>query len=451
MGLKAIQPTAVGPGTHATTDRLVVVPGALRSGAADRQVVHAAVTGRRYAQRDGLSQRAEDHIDHTRAGLDVAGRHRRRLACVQQAALRHIQHDRPESTRTGRGLGRHQAAKHVIDSCGRHRERTVDVSRDLRGRAAEIRDNALVGDGQGDLDRDIPVSLAVVVEAIGKGVAARRDVGQRRPRQALGVVVQRHDALAEFRNAVTGDKPAQARRAGPVGRQLSGEITLGFGAVAGRLRQPLHYLRQQMVAAHQVHRLNHHTFVIEPGRDRHRPRRSRADIRMVRAVDHERTKRLVMKYRCDHRDIGQVGAAEKRVIEDHLVSRTPGDARDDVSHRKRHAAQVHRDVSGLRAQGTIDIEHRAGEVQAIADIGRKCGVAQDQPHFAAHGIEATGKDIQAGWSHGQGNGIRRMAALIQLRLKPGSTATLSARLPAGFSTFFTSPAETRLKASSRSP
>ena len=72
----------------------------------------------------------------------------------------------------------------------------------------------------------------------------------------------------------------------PAERQNLPRIRRGCGSP----RQPLQHLRQQYVAAHQVNWLNHDTFVIEPGRDRHRPGRSRADIRMMRAVDHERTK-----------------------------------------------------------------------------------------------------------------------------------------------------------------
>ena len=144
-----------------------------------------------------------------------------------------------------------------------------------------------------------------------------------------------------------------------------------------------------------------------------------------------------------------MGATEKRIIEDHLVTRTPGDARDDTSHRKRHAAQVHRDVRGLRAQRTIDIEHRAGEVQAVADIGENAALRSTSPISPHTASRRLAKIFRAGWSHRLGNGIRRMAALIQLRRKPKGqlpARTVGVAGPAGFSTgFFYFPAETRLK------
>ena len=103
-------------------------------------------------RRHGLGQRPAQRVDDAHAGLDIAGRHRRRWPGIDQATIRRQQSVDPHGPRAGRHLRRHQAAEHVKHGRGGHRQRTVQVARHLVCSACKIHLDALPGYLDGDAD-----------------------------------------------------------------------------------------------------------------------------------------------------------------------------------------------------------------------------------------------------------------------------------------------------------
>ena len=66
--------------------------------------------------------------------------------------------------------------------------------------------------------------------------------------------------------------------------------------------------------------------------------------------------------RRDERDVVEMCAARERIVHDHLVARgkTPatGEHVEDRPHRRRHRAEVHRDVLGLHELLACGVEER---------------------------------------------------------------------------------------------
>ena len=94
-------------------------------------------------------------------------------------------------------------------------------------------------------------------------------------------------------------------------------------------------------------------------------------------------KLAVQEARSDHGNVGQMGASEERIVEQDGIAITPVESIHQVLHGVRHAAQMHRDVCRLRNQPAAAIENRAGEIQAVPDVGRERGTAQGCAHLLA--------------------------------------------------------------------
>jgi hypothetical protein len=112
------------------------------------------------------------------------------------------------------------------------------------------------------------------------------------------------------------------------------------------------------------------------------------------AVGHEGGQLAVDEQRRDQGHVGQVRPAEKRIVHDHHVPRGPLHTPDNLPHGIGHAAQVDRDVRGLSTQLAVGVEHRAGKVQAVLDVGRQGGTLQGGAHLIAHGGDAAGEDTE---------------------------------------------------------
>ncbi len=120
---------------------------------------------------------------------------------------------------------------------------------------------------------------------------------------------------------------------------------------------------------------------------------------MVRTVGDETQALAIDEQRRDQGDIGQVRAAEKGIVQHHHVSGAPVEAPDDVAHGERHAAEVHGNMCGLRAQRTRGIEYRTREVEPVLDVGREGRAAQQRAHFVAHRGHAAGEDAECNRVH----------------------------------------------------
>ena len=115
----------------------------------------------------------------------------------------------------------------------------------------------------------------------------------------------------------------------------------------------------------------------------------RTDIGMVSPVGDEADQLTLFKHRGDQGHIGQVGPPQVGVVDDQHVARRPVSRPDQFLHGIRHAAEMHRDMRRLSAESAVRVEHGAGEIQPVLDVGGKRGLAQNRPHFLADGIDAT--------------------------------------------------------------
>ena len=114
--------------------------------------------------------------------------------------------------------------------------------------------------------------------------------------------------------------------------------------------------------------LEHQAFLVQRARQRHRARAGAADVGVVGAVGAERDQLATDEDRRNQGHVGQVRAAEVGIVDHHHVAILPVQTLHHVAHGVGHAAQVHRDVCGLRAQIAIRGEDGAGKVESILDI-----------------------------------------------------------------------------------
>ena len=155
----------------------------------------------------------------------------------------------------------------------------------------------------------------------------------------------------------------QALRAGAVGGELGAQV----GTALGRLAHARHELLDRPLVERP--RGDHDALLLERAavgghraRARGRPRR-----RDARGWRRSRAARLAVEDGRDDGDVGQVGAAGERVVED------PGDPGGVlcVEHRGDrggHRAEVHGDVLGLHDHLAVGVEQRGGGVAALLDV-----------------------------------------------------------------------------------
>ena len=112
-----------------------------------------------------------------------------------------------------------------------------------------------------------------------------------------------------------------------------------------------------------------------------------------------------------------MGAAQIGIVEYDHVAGAPVHPRHDIRHGIGHAAQVHGDMGGLGAQGAARIEHGAGEIQPVLDIGREGAALQHGPHFIAQRLDTVLKQAEFYAVHG--HSCRRR---VQYLSRPGMKA-----------------------------
>ena len=93
-------------------------------------------------------------------------------------------------------------------------------------------------------------------------------------------------------------------------------------------------------------------------------------------------------HRRDDCDVRQVRAASGGVVGDeYLAGLRGGMRREDGAHRLPHGAQMYRNVGRVGDETALPVEHRAGEVEAVADVGAHCGPLQHHPHLLGDRLE----------------------------------------------------------------
>ena len=101
--------------------------------------------------------------------------------------------------------------------------------------------------------------------------------------------------------------------------------------------------------------------------------------------------------RCHHRNVGQVCAAEVRVVEDNDVAwpQCVGENLQRRAHRGGHCPQVHWHVRRLGHHISLWVEHGAREVAPLLDVGRVGRALQRHTHFLGHRLKHILEDFQA--------------------------------------------------------
>ena len=139
-----------------------------------------------------------------------------------------------------------------------------------------------------------------------------------------------------------------------------------------------------------------HSLLVQLRGDRHGACRHPADVGVVRPV-RDKADELA---RCEHGrhqgHVGEVGAAQVGVVDDGDVSLAPGRKGRDGRHRLGHGAEVHGDVGGLRDHLAVGIEDGAGEVSALADVGRVARPPERHAHLLRGRSEEGVPDGKAG-------------------------------------------------------
>ena len=88
------------------------------------------------------------------------------------------------------------------------------------------------------------------------------------------------------------------------------------------------------------------------------------------------------------------------VVDDHQVAFFPGgEAVEDGQHAGGHGAQVRRDVGGLGDEAAGAVEERAGEVQALLDVGRIGCALERNAHLLGDAGEAVTIELEGDWVH----------------------------------------------------
>src|SRR5262249_16301561 len=127
--------------------------------------------------------------------------------------------------------------------------------------------------------------------------------------------------------------------------------------------------------------------------------RHAADVRVMRARGGVRNDLAVDVDRGDERDVGQVRAAGKGIVEDEDVAGR-GHALDDSSHRVAHRTEMHGNVLRLRDHAPVGVEQGARAVASLLDVRRVAA-----PH--EHGAHLLGDSRERVHEDGQRDGVDR--------------------------------------------
>ncbi len=266
--------------THAARQGFVIIPTPLAA-PAHRQVVHGALAGRGKLARQRLREGAADRIDDPAAGLHVAGGDRGRRQGVDQATLRRLDRNALQGAMTGRCMCRHQAAENVENGRRGHRHGAIQVAFDLRCGAGKVHLDAVIMHTDRDPDRDIRVTMTVIVQVVLKPVLPMRDTGQALLYQRLRPALQTVLLLLEAGRTDKPDQFLQTSRAEQIGCDLGVEIPprrVGPGQL------PQYGLEENLIhfgIPHQQRRRDQDTLFGQHAADGHGARGIRADVRVV--------------------------------------------------------------------------------------------------------------------------------------------------------------------------
>ncbi len=101
--------------------------------------------------------------------------------------------------------------------------------------------------------------------------------------------------------------------------------------------------------------------------------------------------------RSDQRQVRQMRAAGKRIVDRGDVAWAKLEPFDRGAHGKRSGAEMDRDMGGLRDQFAAAVEQRTREIVALLDVRREAGLAQHDAHLLGDRGEAVVHHRQRHW------------------------------------------------------
>ncbi|MBS1253341.1 MAG: hypothetical protein MAG451_02390 [Anaerolineales bacterium] len=295
MSVNGVDAVLAGPSPHAAADGLVVSvwPLVFRVPAADGEVVHGALAGRRHPLGSRLSQCAQQHVGDALRGFDVATGHGGWRARIHQRALRRDDGERLQTAAIGRNIQTDERPEYVVGGRESNGVDGVDAALALGRRAGEVDGGFVAGDGNGDGDLGRLGVDAVVVHLIAEGVGAVGQVGDEAPRHAFGVAEEAGHVMLDVVLPVLADEFLHALGAFAVGRHLGAQVA---GALFRRADVGEEQVQQALVEVAgfgQFQWRDDDAFLIQLLGQRHRARRHATDIRVVSAIGTETEKLLL--------------------------------------------------------------------------------------------------------------------------------------------------------------
>ena len=284
-----LMPGAPGPAALPAADRLVVHPARV----AEQHVVHRPLPRRAEPIGHGLGERAEAHVGHALAHLDVAGTDRRRVLGGDDRAARRVHDDRSHraAVRGNRRVGR--APQRERDRAHRHRLDRVDVAGLLRAGPGEVEARVLTVDGDRDDDRYGTLLLGPWPGAVERILEPVRAVGDRTQRGAHAALAVVDDLLQRRGAAEPRHQLDEARRADRVRTALRGEVV---APLRGRARARRDQLLDGVV---DDGRRDAQALLLDHERvGRHRAGRDATDVGVVGAVRGPAHQLVAREHRC---------------------------------------------------------------------------------------------------------------------------------------------------------
>ena len=291
----------------------------------------------------------------------------------------------------------------------RDRERRVEVARvDACGTREGDAERRLARDR-----RDVGArgDRGAVVEMHGcgarRGSDARDRALERRRRAVELALAARCERVAKFARDSRDLRDAVARR-----RELRLEVREIFVGISRRIRPAREARaadgRVERSGAHGMERFEHDALFRERRRvGRKRARPCAADLGVVRAHGHERDAGAVDEHGRDGRHIGQMRAAERGVVGDGDVAVGEFERAHDRARADAERAEVDGEMRGVLDERAVRVEHRAGEVEAVADVRAERRALEDMTHRERDRFEPCGEQFLLG---GVGAGAWRIGA-----------------------------------------
>ena len=385
--------------------------------AAERDVVHGALAGRRDAVRDGLGQRSEQDVDDALGGLDVAAGAGGREFRVDDGALGRPDLDRPHQARIEGDVLLDEGAEDIENGRTGDGEVGVDAALGLGRGTAEIDDGPVAPDRDPDGDIDRPVRDAVVVEPVGEDVVAVGDAADGLAQELLGIILDEAGIGPDLPGSEPGHGLLEPRPAdlvcGHLGQQVApalvGRPDVGEQEVEDVLVQP--------AAGIELERRDDQAFLEELGGQGHGARGHAADVGVVGPIGDEESQPAADEDGGDAGDVGQVGAAAVGIVEDDEVALFEGHGFERRPDGQGHGAQVDRDVRALGQGAAVAGEGGAGEILAFLDVGGEGRPAQDGGHLLGDGDEDVLEELELD----RVDFLHREPVLRMTRLRKAST------------------------------